>query len=169
PAMKIALLGTGFGQAHAAVYAQRPDVGEVVVFGRTAAKLATISGQFGFATTTDLNALITDDSVDLVDICLPTRLHADVAVAAMQAGTTCSSSCRWPPRWKTPAASSPPSRPPAGRRSWTCSPGSAPPTSSCARRPPASGTGRCGCWRSRAAPRCCGPDTTSAWTPWRWT
>src|SRR6516164_1289237 len=84
--MKIALLGTGFGQAHAAVYAQRPDVGEVVVFGRTAAKLATISGQFGFATTTDLDSLITDDSVDLVDICLPTRLHADVAVAAMQAG-----------------------------------------------------------------------------------
>ena len=55
--MKIALLGTGFGQAHAAVYAQRPDVGEVVVFGRTAAKLATISGQFGFATTTDLDAV----------------------------------------------------------------------------------------------------------------
>src|SRR5215510_7792116 len=84
--MKIALLGTGFGQAHAAVYADRPDVDEVVVFGRAAAKLAKISGQFGFATTTDLDALITDKSVDLVDICLPTRLHADVAVAAMQAG-----------------------------------------------------------------------------------
>jgi predicted dehydrogenase len=84
--MKIALLGTGFGQAHAVVYAQRPDVDEVIVFGRTAAKLAKISGQFGFATTTGLDALITDDSVDLVDICLPTALHADVAVAAMQAG-----------------------------------------------------------------------------------
>jgi predicted dehydrogenase len=84
--MKIALLGTGFGQAHAAVYAQRPDVDEVVVFGRTPQKLATISDQFGFATTTDLDALITDTSVDLVDICLPTRLHAEVAVAAMQAG-----------------------------------------------------------------------------------
>jgi predicted dehydrogenase len=84
--MKIALLGTGFGQAHAAVYAERPDVDEVVVFGRAATKLAMISGQFGFATTTDLDALITDDSVDLVDICLPTALHADVAVAAMQAG-----------------------------------------------------------------------------------
>src|SRR5215831_10645077 len=84
--MKIALLGTGFGQAHAAVYAGRPDVDEVVVFGRTPEKLAAISGQFGFATTTDLDALITDDTVDLVDICLPTRLHADVAVRAMQAG-----------------------------------------------------------------------------------
>jgi hypothetical protein len=43
-AMKIALLGTGFGLAHAAVYAQRPDVDEVIVFGRTPQKLATISG-----------------------------------------------------------------------------------------------------------------------------
>jgi predicted dehydrogenase len=84
--MKIALLGTGFGQAHAAVYAQRPDVDQVVVFGRTPDKLATISGQFGFATTTDLDAIITNPSVDLVDICLPTRLHAEVAVRAMQAG-----------------------------------------------------------------------------------
>jgi len=84
--MKIALLGTGFGQAHAAVYAGRPDVDEVVVFGRTAAALAKISGQFGFATTTDLDGLITDPSVDLVDVCLPTGLHADVAVRAMRAG-----------------------------------------------------------------------------------
>jgi len=83
--MKIALLGTGFGQAHAAVYAERPDVDEVVVFGRTPDKLAMIGGQFGFATTTDLDALLTDPSVDLVDICLPTALHADVAVRAMQA------------------------------------------------------------------------------------
>src|SRR5438132_285678 len=75
--MKIALLGTGFGQAHAAVYAQRTDVDEVVVFGRTPHKLAEISDQFGFATTIDLNAVITDDSVDLIDICLPTALHAD--------------------------------------------------------------------------------------------
>jgi predicted dehydrogenase len=82
--MKIALLGTGFGQAHAAVYAQRSDVDEVVVFGRSPQELAKISGQFGFATTTDLDAA--EASVDLVDICLPTRLHADVAVRAMQAG-----------------------------------------------------------------------------------
>ena len=47
--MKVALLGTGFGQAHAAVYAQRPDVDQVVVFGRTPQKLAKISDQFGFA------------------------------------------------------------------------------------------------------------------------
>jgi predicted dehydrogenase len=84
--MKIALLGTGFGQAHAAIYAQRPDVDQVIVFGRTPQKLAAISDQYGFAATTDLDGLITDPTVDLVDICLPTRLHAEVAVRAMQAG-----------------------------------------------------------------------------------
>ncbi|MEU8893329.1 Gfo/Idh/MocA family oxidoreductase [Streptomyces sp. NPDC048442] len=84
--MKIALLGTGFGQAHAAVYAQRSDVDEVIVFGRTPEKLKNVQEQFGFATTTDLDALITDPSVDLVDVCLPTPLHAGVAVRAMEAG-----------------------------------------------------------------------------------
>src|SRR6516162_5445058 len=84
--MKIALLGTGFGHAHAAVYAERPDVDEMVVFGRTLGKLAKISGQFGFATTTDLDAVIADPSIDLIDICLPTALHAEIAVRAMQAG-----------------------------------------------------------------------------------
>jgi hypothetical protein len=84
--MKIALLGTGFGQAHAAVYAKRSDIDQVVVFGRSPRKLAKINDQFGFATTTDLDAVITDPSVDLVDICLPTKVHAEVAVRAMQAG-----------------------------------------------------------------------------------
>jgi predicted dehydrogenase len=84
--MKIALLGTGFGQVHAAEYAGRADVDEVVVFGRDPEKLAKITADFGFPTTTDLDAVLADASVNLVDVCLPTRLHADVAVAAMQAG-----------------------------------------------------------------------------------
>jgi Oxidoreductase family, NAD-binding Rossmann fold len=83
--MKVALLGTGFGQAHAAVYAQRSDVDEVVVFGRTSEKLAQTLDDFSFATSTDLDAVLNDSSVDLVDICLPTRLHAEVAVRALNA------------------------------------------------------------------------------------
>ena len=58
--MKVALLGTGFGQAHAAVYTQRADVDEVVVFGRTSEKLAQIRDDFGFATSTDLDAVLHD-------------------------------------------------------------------------------------------------------------
>jgi predicted dehydrogenase len=65
--MKIALLGAGFGQAHAAVYQQRSDVDEVVVFGRTLDTLARITEDFGFTTTTDLESAITDPATDLVD------------------------------------------------------------------------------------------------------
>ncbi len=116
--MKIALLGTGFGQARAAVYAQRPDVDEVIVFGRTPRQLAKIGGEFGFATSTDLDAVIADGSVDLLDICLPARLHAEVAIRAMQAGKHVLIELPWPPPSTRHTASSPPSRPPAGRRSW---------------------------------------------------
>ena len=167
--IKIALLGTGFGQAHAAVYAERPDVGQVVVFGRTPQKLAKISGRLGFATAADPDAAITEASVDLVDICLPTPLHAEVAVRAMQAGHDVLIELPLAGTLDDARRIIAPSRPPAAGRSWTCSPGSARPASTCARRWPGIGSGRCGCWRSRAAPRCYGWDTTWAWTRWRWT
>lgn len=84
--MKIALLGTGFGQAHAEVYAQRPDIDEVMVYGRSPDKLAAVHERFGFATSTDLDAVISDRSVDLVDVCLPTHLHAETVLRALDAG-----------------------------------------------------------------------------------
>jgi predicted dehydrogenase len=83
---RVALLGTGFGRAHAAIYAERSDVDVVVVFGRTPEKLTKICDEFGFATTTDIDTIYDDPEVDLVDVCLPTPLHADHAVRAVQAG-----------------------------------------------------------------------------------
>jgi hypothetical protein len=110
--MKIALLGTGFGQAHAAVYAQRPDVDEVVVFGRTPDKLATISGQFGFATTTDLDGLIADLSVDLVDICLPSTWPPACSAARTPSTSrepAALAAAAPPPRSSSPTRTRPPS------------------------------------------------------------
>ncbi|MEU1328742.1 Gfo/Idh/MocA family oxidoreductase [Streptomyces sp. NPDC005865] len=83
--MKIALLGTNFGQAHAAVYAACEDV-EVVMIGRDADKTAHVAGQFGFTAATDLDAAFADDSVDLVDVCLPIALHTPMALRALEAG-----------------------------------------------------------------------------------
>ncbi|MEU8900428.1 Gfo/Idh/MocA family oxidoreductase [Nocardia sp. NPDC048505] len=83
--MKIALLGTGFGQAHAAVYAARKDV-EVVMFGRDPDKTAKAAAQFGFAHSTDIDSAFTDPSFDLVDICLPIPLHAEFVLRALDAG-----------------------------------------------------------------------------------
>lgn len=83
--MKVALLGTGFGQAHAAAYAARGDV-DVVIYGRTPAKLDNLADQFGFPTTTDLDSLYADPSIDLIDICLPTALHAEHVLCGLEAG-----------------------------------------------------------------------------------
>jgi predicted dehydrogenase len=82
--MKIALLGTGFGQAHAAIYAKRevegrgvrPDTGQA----------GGIRQEYGFATTTDLDGLYQDPSIDLIDICLPTSLHAEHVLRGLAAG-----------------------------------------------------------------------------------
>jgi predicted dehydrogenase len=84
--MKIGLLGTGFGLAHARIYHTHPDVDDVVVFGRTPDKLEKIAAEFGFATTTDITRVYDDPAIDLIDVCLPTPLHADAVIRALRAG-----------------------------------------------------------------------------------
>jgi predicted dehydrogenase len=85
-AMKIGLLGTGFGVAHAGIYHRHPAVDEVIVFGRSQAKLEKLAAEFGFATTTELDAIYDDPSIELVDVCLPTRLHAEQVARGLDVG-----------------------------------------------------------------------------------
>jgi predicted dehydrogenase len=84
--MKVGLLGTGFGIAHAHIYHAHPEVGDVVVFGRTPAKLQAFAEKFGYATTTEVSSVYDDPAIDLVDICLPTPLHAEHVTRALAAG-----------------------------------------------------------------------------------
>jgi predicted dehydrogenase len=83
--MRVGLLGTGFAIAHAGIYAGRPDVEAVVVFGRTPEKLKPFADRFGFATTTDISDIYEDRAIDLVDVCLPTPIHAEHVIRALQA------------------------------------------------------------------------------------
>lgn len=84
--MRVGLLGTGFGLAHAGIYHDHPEVNSVVVFGRTASKLDQVAAEFGFATTTDIDSIYDDATIDLVDVCLPTPLHTDHVIRALDCG-----------------------------------------------------------------------------------
>ncbi len=67
--LRLGILGAGaMGRMHAAAYAQMPDVELVGTFTR------------------DADRLLADPTVDAVDICLPTPLHARFAVAALERG-----------------------------------------------------------------------------------
>ncbi|MCC2334779.1 Gfo/Idh/MocA family protein [Cellulomonas wangsupingiae] len=63
----------------------RPDL--AVVAGRDAQRTAAAAERLGWRTsTTDWRELLARDDVDLVDICTPGDTHAEIAIAALQAG-----------------------------------------------------------------------------------
>jgi predicted dehydrogenase len=86
---KVALVGFGFmGGMHAQVYRQLPDVQLAGIVHRdperSSAKLARLG--IDAQIFPDLPSLLESVEVDLVDICLPTDLHAPAALAAIRAG-----------------------------------------------------------------------------------
>lgn len=71
------------GNVHAKKYALMPDV-DLVAHDRDHSKLETFCGQHKAECLDELDALL--DRSDLVDVCLPTDLHFEVAKQALQAG-----------------------------------------------------------------------------------
>ena len=82
-----AVLGLGIGMAHAdAAYASdRADL--VAVCDLNEKKLAKAAKKYtGVTTYTDFEELLKDDRVECISICLPSAMHADFAVRAVEAG-----------------------------------------------------------------------------------
>ncbi|MBY9079224.1 Gfo/Idh/MocA family oxidoreductase [Paenibacillus sp. HN-1] len=84
--MKIGVLGTGFGAYHAKLLKQMDGVDGVTVFGRNNEKLKKMEAELEVDVTTDLDRVLRDPSIDIIDICLPTALHSEIAVRAMSHG-----------------------------------------------------------------------------------
>jgi len=84
--MKIAILGTGFGKEHAGFFCKEKLVDEIIVWGRNAEKLKEIEKDLGVKTTTNLDDILCDQTIELVDVCLPTKVHAEYAIKALCAG-----------------------------------------------------------------------------------
>jgi len=101
--VRMGLVGMGFmGQQHFAIHQSLDNVELVAVCDENPAKVAevvpAVGGNIGEATDLDLSAqhryvcledMLANEELDCVDVCAPTYCHADVAVAALEAGCHC--------------------------------------------------------------------------------
>lgn len=91
----VAVIGYEFmGRAHSnawrnvsAFYPDVPAVAMQTLVGRDEDKVAAAADDLGWAgTATDWRTLLDRDDIDIIDICTPGHLHAEVALAALKAG-----------------------------------------------------------------------------------
>ncbi|CAI8992748.1 putative dehydrogenase [Brevibacillus sp. IT-7CA2] len=84
--MNIAVLGTGFGAYHAHLLKKMDGVDRVVVFGRNESKLQKLQEELHVEITEHIDEIMRDPTIDVVDICLPSQLHRQFAVEALENG-----------------------------------------------------------------------------------
>ncbi|GAB4098160.1 Gfo/Idh/MocA family oxidoreductase [Sinomonas halotolerans] len=90
----VAAIGYAFmGKAHSqawrnvAAYFDVPAVEQKVLVGRDAEQVAEAAARYGWKeSATDWREVIARDDVHIVDICAPGWLHAEIAIAALEAG-----------------------------------------------------------------------------------
>lgn len=74
------------GTAHAAAYAAMPEVSVAGVFSRDPAHAAAVGAICKAPPFTDAAQLIRRTDIDAVDVCLPSAVHHDVVIPALEAG-----------------------------------------------------------------------------------
>lgn len=85
--VRIGLLGCGFiGKVHAKAYAQIPDAKVVAVVDRDSGRAKEVAEELGAEVVPVVDDLLSRQDIDMVDVCLPTYLHADHVIAAARAG-----------------------------------------------------------------------------------
>ena len=95
PRLGVGMVGYAFmGAAHSQAWrsagrffplALQPDMRALC--GRTSAKVEAAAEQLGWSSVeTDWKALLRRDDIDLVDVCTPGDSHAEIAIAALEAG-----------------------------------------------------------------------------------
>jgi predicted dehydrogenase len=95
PTLRVAMIGHAFmGAAHSQAWRTAPHffdlplVPEMAVLGgRDPGRTEAAAARLGWAATeTDWRRLVERDDIDLVDICTPGNTHAEIAIAALEAG-----------------------------------------------------------------------------------
>jgi len=95
PALRVGLVGHAFmGAAHSQAWRTAPHFFDLplrpeltALAGRDAARVREAAARLGWASTeTDWRRLVERDDIDLVDVCTPGDTHAEIAIAALDAG-----------------------------------------------------------------------------------
>ncbi|MET1035773.1 MAG: Gfo/Idh/MocA family oxidoreductase [Arthrobacter sp.] len=94
PALGVAVLGYSFmGKAHSNAWRNvnafypSPRVAQRILAGRDAGEVAEAARRFGWEeSTTDWRSVLEREDIHIVDICTPGHLHAEQAIAALEAG-----------------------------------------------------------------------------------
>ena len=85
--LKIGLVGAGdIGRIHAQAYQRLGDVDLIVAKGRDPQKAASLANDMGATVAANYEALLADDSIDAIDLCIPNDLHHQYARAAARVG-----------------------------------------------------------------------------------
>jgi UDP-N-acetylglucosamine 3-dehydrogenase len=85
--LKAAVIGVGnMGKHHARLYSRIPSAELVAVSDLSEQLGREIAGQFSCKFYRDFREMLKKESIDVVSVVVPTRLHRDVAVACLEAG-----------------------------------------------------------------------------------
>jgi len=93
--LNIGLIGYGFmGRTHSNAYQKVKHFFDIpydpvlqVVCGLDEAEAKAFAERWGYKShTTDWHKVIEDENIDMVEICVPNNLHAEIAIAAAKAG-----------------------------------------------------------------------------------
>ena len=82
--MHIGILGTGFGTYHGALYKKIDPSIQLTFWGRDEEKLKKVQSQLNCDYKTDINEFLEISTFDFIDICLPSQVHAEYALKALQ-------------------------------------------------------------------------------------
>ena len=88
--LNVALVGLGFGKCFLPIWLDHPNVASVTVCDRTEALLLKAKEEYPqIRTTTSLEEVLKDETVDAVHLVTPIPLHADQSVAVLESGKHC--------------------------------------------------------------------------------
>ncbi|MBN1299338.1 MAG: Gfo/Idh/MocA family oxidoreductase, partial [Actinobacteria bacterium] len=84
--MKVGICGAGFiGKIHASAYSNIEDIKVAGFFDSNQAKAEKIADEFNISAYKSLKSMLSDDTVDIIDICVPTFLHREFVEKSLDA------------------------------------------------------------------------------------